>query len=74
MTPEEERTKGLARFNDALYLVIVTALALYFVIGGIAWALLTYDGKQMPEGLATTIATVGGGLLGVLAPTGKKGA
>ena len=66
--------KRFAAVNDGLYLVIVTALALYFVIGGIAWAVLTYEGKKMPEGLASTIATVGGGLLGVLSPTGRKDA
>ena len=74
MTPAEEPTRRFTAFNDGLYLVIVTALALYFVIGGIAWAVLTYEGRQMPEGLAATIATVGGGLLGVLSPTGKKDA
>lgn len=74
MTPAEEPTRRNTAFNDGLYLVIVTALALYFVIGGIAWAVLTYEGKAMPEGLAATIATVGGGLLGVLSPTAKKDA
>lgn len=64
--------KRFSAVNDGLYLLIVAALALYFVIGGIAWAVLTYEGKAMPEGLAATIATVGGGLLGVLAPTGKQ--
>ena len=71
MSPEQP-TKRFDAFNDSLYLVIVTALALYFVIGGIAWAVLTYENKEMPEGLAATIATVGGGLLGVLSPTGKR--
>ncbi|HEX2701471.1 MAG TPA: hypothetical protein VHM89_14825 [Acidimicrobiales bacterium] len=68
-----EPKKPFSVLNDGLYLVIVTSLALYFVIGGIAWAVLTYDGKEMPEGLAATIATVGGGLLGVLSPTKKDG-
>lgn len=64
--------KRMNAFDEWLYVLIVLALALYFVIGGIAWAVLTYDGKEMPEGLAATIATVGGGLLGVLAPGSKK--
>ncbi len=71
MSTAQEPTKRLGVFNDGLYLIIVTALSLYFVIGGIAWALLIFDGKEMPGGLAATIATVGGGLLGVLSPTKK---
>ena len=50
--------------QDRLYVLIVAALTLYFVIGGIAWGVMAYNGKSMPEGLATTIATTGGGLLG----------
>ncbi|MGI8683990.1 MAG: hypothetical protein ACR2MO_02620 [Acidimicrobiales bacterium] len=71
MSTAQEPTKRFSVLNDGLYLIIVTALALYFVIGGIAWAVLTYEGKEMPGGLAATIATVGGGLLGVLSPTKK---
>lgn len=61
-----------AAVQNNLYLLIVVALALYFVIGGIAWAVLAFNGQAMPDGLAATIATVGGGLLGVLSPTGEK--
>jgi hypothetical protein len=58
--------------QDRLYVLIVIALTLYFVIGGIMWAVLAFNGKPMPEGLAATIATTGGGLLGTLSPRAKK--
>lgn len=58
--------------KNGLYLLIVGTLALYFVIGGITWAVLAYKGIAMPEGLAATIATIGGGLLGTLSPGVKK--
>ena len=58
--------------QDRLYIMIVIALTVYFVIGGIAWGVMAYNGKSMPEGLATTIATTGGGLLGTLSPRARK--
>ncbi|MGI9021899.1 MAG: hypothetical protein ACR2HV_01460 [Acidimicrobiales bacterium] len=66
--------KFLSRAQDGLYLMIVAALSLYFVVGGIAWAVLPYNGRAMPEGLAATVASIGGGLLATLAPrVGKDG-
>lgn len=64
--------KFLSRAQDGLYVLIVAALSLYFVIGGIAWAVLAYNGKTMPEGLAATVASIGGGLLATLAPRVKR--
>jgi hypothetical protein len=55
---------------DWLYVAIVAALGLYFVIGGIAWTMFIYNGVAVPESFTTILATIAGGLVGVLAPTG----
>jgi hypothetical protein len=55
---------------DWLYLAIVAALGLYFVIGAIAWASFIYNGIAVPDSFTTILATIAGGLVGVLAPTG----
>jgi hypothetical protein len=49
---------------------IVVALGLYFVIGAIAWTTFIYNGIPVPDSFATILATIAGGLVGVLAPTG----
>jgi hypothetical protein len=51
-----------------LYTAIVVALGLYFVIGGITWSVLIYNGIQAPDSFATILATIAGGLVGVLSP------
>jgi hypothetical protein len=55
---------------DWLYLAIVAALGLYFIIGAIAWTTFIYNGIPVPDSFATILATITGGLVGVLAPTG----
>jgi hypothetical protein len=45
-------------------------LGLYFVIGAIAWTTFIYNGIPVPDSFATILATIAGGLVGVLAPTG----
>jgi hypothetical protein len=49
---------------------IVGALGLYFVIGGVAWATFIYNGVPVPDSFTTILATIAGGLVGVLAPSG----
>jgi drug/metabolite transporter superfamily protein YnfA len=49
---------------------IVAALGLYFIIGAIAWTTFIYNGIPVPDSFATILATIAGGLVGVLAPTG----
>ena len=59
---------------DWLYVAIVAALGLYFVIGGIAWTMFIFNGIQVPDSFITILATIAGGLVGVLAPpTGGSG-
>ena len=62
----QRRPSGLP---DWLYLAIVVALGLYFVIGAIAWTTFIYNGIPVPDSFATILATIAGGLVGVLAPT-----
>jgi hypothetical protein len=61
----QQRPSGLP---DWLYVGIVAALGLYFVIGGIAWAMFIYNGVAVPDSFTTILATIAGGLVGVLAP------
>jgi hypothetical protein len=63
----QRRPSGLP---DWLYVAIVAALGLYFVIGGIAWTTFIYNGIAVPDSFTTILATIAGGLVGVLAPTG----
>jgi hypothetical protein len=62
----QRRPSGLP---DWLYVAIVAALGLYFLIGGIAWATFIYNGIPVPDSFTTILATIAGGLVGVLAPT-----
>lgn len=55
-----------------LYVLVVTSLGLYFIIGGIAWAVIAYDGRDVPDSFSTLLATIAGGLVGVLAPAGTS--
>jgi hypothetical protein len=66
----QRRPSGLP---DWLYVAVVAALGLYFVIGGIAWATFIYNGVPVPDSFATILATIAGGLVGVLAPTAGGG-
>ncbi len=62
----QRRPSGLP---DWLYVAIVAALGLYFVIGGIAWATFIHNGVTVPESFTTILATIAGGLVGVLTPS-----
>ena len=55
-----------------LYVLVVASLGVYFIIGGIAWAIIAYDGRNVPDSFATLLATIAGGLVGVLAPAGSS--
>jgi hypothetical protein len=58
----QRRPSGLP---DWLYVAIVAALGLYFVIGGIAWTTFIYNGIPVPDSFTTILATIAGGLVGV---------
>ena len=57
----QRRSSGLP---DWLYVAIVAALGLYFVIGGIAWTTFIYNGTPVPDSFTTILATIAGGLVG----------
>jgi hypothetical protein len=58
-----------SRLPDWLYVAIVVALGLYFVIGAIAWTTFIWNGVAVPDSFTTILATIAGGLVGVLAPS-----
>ncbi len=60
------------RLPNWLYVVVVASLGVYFVVGGVAWAIIAYEGRDIPDSLATTLATIAGGLVGVLTPAGAS--
>jgi hypothetical protein len=62
----QPRPSGLP---DWLYVAIVAALGLYFIIGAVAWATFIYNGVAVPDSFTTILATIAGGLVGVLAPS-----
>ena len=55
-----------------LYVLVVAALGIYFIVGGVAWAIIAYDGRNVPDSFSTLLATIAGGLVGVLAPAGTS--
>jgi hypothetical protein len=62
----QPRPSGLP---DWLYVAIVAALGLYFLIGAVAWVTFIYNGVAVPDSFTTILATIAGGLVGVLAPS-----
>ncbi len=63
----QRRPAGLP---DWLYISIVATLGLYLIIGAIAWTTFIYNGVSVPDSFTTILATIAGGLVGVLAPAG----
>ncbi|MEW6153685.1 MAG: hypothetical protein AB1673_06815 [Actinomycetota bacterium] len=53
--------------------MIVSALAIYFVVGGITWAIMAYEGRDAPESFTTLLATLAGGLFALLTQAGSGG-
>ena len=63
----KQRPTGLPSW---LYLAIVVVLGLYFLISGITWGVLIYNRIPVPDSFSTILATITGGLVGVLSPVG----
>lgn len=66
------RTPRPSDLQEWLYVVIVGALATYFVIGIIAWTWMLLAGINAPEAFTTILSTIAGGLVGILAPLGPR--
>ncbi len=62
------RGRVLEDVQGWLYVVIVGALALYFVIGLVAWVWMIFAGVSAPASFTTILATIAGGLVGIVGP------
>ncbi|HWB71609.1 MAG TPA: hypothetical protein VG452_05275 [Egibacteraceae bacterium] len=69
---DSSRQRRLAEIQDWLYVVIVGALASYLVIGILAWTWMLVVGISAPDAFTTILATIAGGLVGILAPLGGR--
>lgn len=58
--------------QDWLHVLIVSALAAYLVIGVVAWTWMLLAGISAPEAFTTILSTIAGGLVGILAPIGRR--
>ena len=67
-----DRDQRLAVINDWLYVIIVGALALYLIIGVIAWTWMLLNDVSAPGAFTTVLSTIAGGLIGILAPLGPR--
>jgi Na+/H+ antiporter NhaA len=67
-----DRDHRLAAVDDWLYVVIVGALALYLIVGVIAWTWMLLTGVSAPGAFTTVLSTIAGGLIGILAPLGPR--
>ncbi len=65
-TDPETATRPSSAAPFWLYLLIVLILGATLIIGVVCWIWLTFDGRAMPDGLATVLATIAGGLVGAL--------
>ncbi len=59
--------------QDWLYVVIIGSLALYLVIGVIAWTWMILSGIPAPDAFATILAAIAGALAGITAPLQAPG-
>jgi hypothetical protein len=59
--------------QEWLYLAIGSALALYLVIGVIAWTWMILAGVDVPPAFTTILAAIVGSLAGILSPLRPPG-
>ncbi|MGH2731949.1 MAG: hypothetical protein ACRDJG_03230 [Actinomycetota bacterium] len=64
-----QRSKQPAGTPNWLYALIVGSLALYLLVGVVAWTIMIFLGIRMPDGFAAILATIAGGLIGILTPS-----
>ena len=67
------RAPRQAGLPNWVYVLVVAALGVYFIIGAVAWVIIAYEGRTFPDSFATILATIAGGLVGVLTPAGTSG-
>jgi len=66
------QAKGTPKVPNWLYMFIVAALGIYFIIGAVTWSVLAYEGRDLPDSFSTILATIAGGLVGVLTHAGSS--
>lgn len=54
--------------QEWLYVIIVTSLALYLVIGVVAWTWMILNGIPAPDAFTTILAAIAGALAGIVSP------
>ncbi len=54
--------------QEWLYVIIVTSLALYLIIGVIVWAWMILAGVPAPDAFTTILAAIAGALAGIVTP------
>lgn len=67
-------TRRIEGIEDWLYVIIVASLALYLLIGVIAWTWMIVAGIEAPGPFTTTIAAVLGALAGIVTPLQRPSA
>ncbi len=74
MTPPRRKIQGA---QEWLYVIIVASLALYLVIGVLAWTWMILAGIPAPSAFTTILAAIAGALAGIVtplqAPPGREG-
>ena len=60
--------RRLVDAQEWLYVIIVASLALYLVIGVIVWTWMIFSGIEAPAAFTTILATIAGGLVGIISP------
>ncbi len=65
--------RSIEGVQEWLYLLIASALALYLVIGVIAWTWMILTGVTVPPAFATILAAIVGSLAGILSPLRPPG-
>ncbi|QBI19292.1 hypothetical protein ER308_06880 [Egibacter rhizosphaerae] len=61
-------SRRMQTVQEWLYVIIVGALALYLVIGVIAWTWMILAGIAAPDAFATILAAIAGALAGIVSP------
>lgn len=54
--------------QEWLYVVIVTGLTLYLVLGIVAWTWMIMTGVSAPDAFVTILAAITGALAGIVTP------
>jgi hypothetical protein len=67
------RLREVSGTQEWLYVIIAGALALYLVIGVIAWSWMILVGRPAPSGFTTLLAAIVGAMAGILSPLRPPG-